>query len=46
MRFWHTVEDSEGVIKEMHIHNDNKRRLSLECLEEILKGNYKITPTE
>ena len=46
MRFWHLVKDSEGLIREQHICNDNKRRLSLECLEQILNGTYEICPTE
>ncbi len=46
MRFWHIVEDSEGIIREQYICNNNKKRFSLECLGEILKGNYKIIPQE
>ena len=44
MRFWHTVKDREGIIREQHICNDNKSRFSLECLETILKGSYDIIP--
>ena len=44
MKFWHIVEDSKGIIREQHICNDNKKRFSLECLETILKGSYKIIP--
>lgn len=42
MRYYHIVEDSEGTIKEQILCNDDKRRFSLECLETILKGKYKI----
>ena len=44
MKFWHIVEDSKGTIREQHIYNDNKKRFSLECLETVLKGSYKIIP--
>ena len=44
MRFWHIVKDSEGIIREQYIFNDNKRRFTMECLEHILKGCYEILP--
>lgn len=44
MKFWHIVEDSKGTIREQNIYNDNKKRFSLECLETVLKGSYKIIP--
>ncbi len=45
MRFWHIVTDSKGEVKEQHLCGNNKRKLSLEFLQEILKGDYKIIPT-
>jgi len=44
MRFWHIVKDEEGLIIEQHLCNTDKRRFSLDCLEQIIKGKYDIIP--
>lgn len=44
MRFWHTVFDSEGVVREQFLSSNNKRQLSLEASAKILNGTYKVIP--
>jgi hypothetical protein len=44
MRYYHLVKDSEGLIIEQHLCNTDKKRFSLECLEQITKGKYEIVP--
>ena len=44
MRFWHIVKDSEGLVREQYIYSNNKKRFSMECLQQILKGAYEILP--
>lgn len=44
MRFWHIVKDNEGLVREQYISGNNKKRFSMECLQQILKGTYEIFP--
>jgi hypothetical protein len=44
MRFWHIVKDNEGLIREQYICGCDKKKFSMECLEQILGGTYEIFP--
>jgi hypothetical protein len=44
MRFWHTVFDSEGIVREQFLSTNSKRVFSLECSAKSWKGTYEVIP--
>tara|TARA_R100001369_G_scaffold22780_1_gene41742 strand:+ start:52 stop:195 length:144 start_codon:yes stop_codon:yes gene_type:complete len=45
MRFYHTVIDKNGEVKENYLVSNSNRRLSLELSAELINGSYNVTPT-
>ena len=45
MRFYHTLIDKNGEVKENYLVSNSNRRLSLELSAELINGSYNVTPT-